>query len=501
VGWTCEDEPSRCTGCGDGKVQQNEQCDDGNRLEMDGCDPRCNQEPGWICSNGEPTRCTRCGDGGLSGNEGCDDGNTWNDDGCSVNCVVEPGWSCSLTDYSECIRIPPTPRIDGERSAGHEDILFTWSRSATVHQYVYTFDGGEEQWLEGSAEAVRLNAVAGAHIFTLLACNLYGDCSPETSFATTVEYFGAGAFADHDGEIPMTPVGHRFATVCADGCTFATTVAEDRAAWVEAEPVGRDRCHNGQPVWFVGETLPEVDPFVAPYLRHVAPASGALLPDADVVLLVPSHPQLWTWLDAGHIVAVDASGVLGRALTEHVTFIRSAVVRGNDVLAHIDGEMRARKHLGTLVDEARTGSLVLEGGATVGLFADNAAGVLIDTVSTFQSDGVLASKGADGGFALELDDGVLSFVLRTDSEVIAVTSDSCDFAGDIAVDSAYWVVASGGNGQRQRLFINGQCAADQAAVGVLRENSRTLLVGGEPGEGAPARTLDATLRHFIVHAL
>ncbi|MFO7639409.1 MAG: DUF4215 domain-containing protein, partial [bacterium] len=53
--------------CGDGVREGDEECDDGNRLPGDGCDPSCRFE---------------CGNGRLDPNEECDDGNRLPGDGC-----------------------------------------------------------------------------------------------------------------------------------------------------------------------------------------------------------------------------------------------------------------------------------------------------------------------------------------------------------------------------------------------------------------------------------
>ena len=61
--------------CGDGILYAGvEECDDGNQKPGDGCDPDCKQET------------TLCGNGILEGDEACDDGNDDNDDDC-VDCL------------------------------------------------------------------------------------------------------------------------------------------------------------------------------------------------------------------------------------------------------------------------------------------------------------------------------------------------------------------------------------------------------------------------------
>ncbi|MBI1818052.1 MAG: DUF4215 domain-containing protein [Deltaproteobacteria bacterium] len=90
-------------GCGNGVRAGNEECDDGNRIDGDGCDanctlPRCgngrvvppeqcddgNSNPADGCTND----CTVCGDGIVSGSEQCDDGNRNDFDGCTNACTA-----------------------------------------------------------------------------------------------------------------------------------------------------------------------------------------------------------------------------------------------------------------------------------------------------------------------------------------------------------------------------------------------------------------------------
>ncbi|HEY3494385.1 MAG TPA: DUF4215 domain-containing protein, partial [Polyangiaceae bacterium] len=83
--------------CGDGFVGPTDGCDDGNTNSGDGCTTDCAAvEPGWQCRiPGRP--CTPlCGDGVQTGTEQCDDANAMNGDGCSSTCVVEPGSSCTM---------------------------------------------------------------------------------------------------------------------------------------------------------------------------------------------------------------------------------------------------------------------------------------------------------------------------------------------------------------------------------------------------------------------
>jgi len=143
--------------CGNGQLDPNETCDDGNNSGGDGCSASCRKEPGYdcptpgqacvkaVCGNGkvesgeacdlgsknglfygDGTGCSKtctkeplcrdgsgknracdaiCGDGNLDSSEACDDGNTLDGDGCSSTCTVENGYSCStqtMQDSSPC---------------------------------------------------------------------------------------------------------------------------------------------------------------------------------------------------------------------------------------------------------------------------------------------------------------------------------------------------------------------------------------------------------------
>ena len=77
---TCRFDFSNCT-CGDGKVTRElgEQCDDGNNLDGDGCSRKCQVEQ---------TSQAVCGNGKVEGNEACDEGvNNGKAGYCSTECT------------------------------------------------------------------------------------------------------------------------------------------------------------------------------------------------------------------------------------------------------------------------------------------------------------------------------------------------------------------------------------------------------------------------------
>lgn len=86
---TCEELDT----CGDGVIDPEEDCDDGNATIMDGCSG-CRVDPLYTCV-GQPSECHTCGDGFRNADEQCDDGELLdqNSPGCE-NCVIQDGWEC-----------------------------------------------------------------------------------------------------------------------------------------------------------------------------------------------------------------------------------------------------------------------------------------------------------------------------------------------------------------------------------------------------------------------
>jgi cysteine-rich repeat protein len=117
--------------CGDGFLQADEECDDGNQDDTDSCDSECflvdlcgNEvvDDGEECDigqqNADDGECTSlcqnaaCGDGFIQlGKEDCDDSNTNNNDGCSSECFFECG-NGELNSGEQC--------DDGNRQDGDD---------------------------------------------------------------------------------------------------------------------------------------------------------------------------------------------------------------------------------------------------------------------------------------------------------------------------------------------------------------------------------------------
>jgi cysteine-rich repeat protein len=85
--------------CGDGTIDSGEACD-GTELNSQTCQSQGFVGGGLSCDNNcefDTSDCLSqvCGNGQIENTEQCDDSNTNNGDGCSSSCAIETGYSCS----------------------------------------------------------------------------------------------------------------------------------------------------------------------------------------------------------------------------------------------------------------------------------------------------------------------------------------------------------------------------------------------------------------------
>ncbi|MFH2005549.1 MAG: DUF4215 domain-containing protein [bacterium] len=88
----CGDDGASGADCGNGVLEGDEECDDGNNLNGDGCTGFCLLEGGPVCGNGI-----------IEGTEACDDGNSTPGDGCAADCTLEvaPGCGNGVVEVNE----------------------------------------------------------------------------------------------------------------------------------------------------------------------------------------------------------------------------------------------------------------------------------------------------------------------------------------------------------------------------------------------------------------
>jgi cysteine-rich repeat protein len=87
---TCNEVLDVCSVCGNGAVEEQEQCDDGNTVGSDGCSSGCTVEPGYECPQPGQLCQLLCGNGQLDAGEQCDQGPEQAGDGCTACACDKP---------------------------------------------------------------------------------------------------------------------------------------------------------------------------------------------------------------------------------------------------------------------------------------------------------------------------------------------------------------------------------------------------------------------------
>jgi cysteine-rich repeat protein len=177
-----------CGACGDGIVDLDEECDDGNQQDGDGCSSECTLEecgngvldPGEECDDNNEVDCDgcsssckleECGNGRLECDEECDDGNVVNGDGCSSVCEFEGG-TCSPAFYLECgeedrwatTNFGATDAIDNYSCVG-------WNE--TGPEYTYNF----ESPVTGEVTVTLSDLDSGVDLDVFVLSDDNGDCN------------------------------------------------------------------------------------------------------------------------------------------------------------------------------------------------------------------------------------------------------------------------------------------------------------------------------------
>lgn len=206
--------------CGDGIVNLNEVCDDGNSVAGDGCSGKCAVEPGFACPMpGMPCVSTAvCGDGRLGGPETCDDQNTTSNDGCSKTCTLEKGWACPTVGIA-CVAarcgdgfIAGLEECDDSNSASNDGCS-----STCVIEDGWACDGGcvktvcGNGTIEGTEQCDDKNHNLGD------GCDVFCHAEPKCTNGTCVAVCGDGVHATSEA----CDDGN---TRAGDGCSATCTI-------------------------------------------------------------------------------------------------------------------------------------------------------------------------------------------------------------------------------------------------------------------------------------
>jgi cysteine-rich repeat protein len=148
------------TGCGDGVLGPGEECDDGNTMSGDGCDPACRVEPCYSCA-GQPSVCSPLPDGSA-----CDDGlfcngtDTCSAGLCSIHTGIDPcagGAECNNVCNEAakgCAAVAGTPCTDDGNACTSDQCDGTGSCTHPNDDFAPCDDGvfcnGPDECFDGS---------------------------------------------------------------------------------------------------------------------------------------------------------------------------------------------------------------------------------------------------------------------------------------------------------------------------------------------------------------
>lgn len=150
--------------------------------------------------------------GAMAGNghdSGLDDSGIPFADPCAVPPDARP---------AQCMSIPAAPIVDGEPSAGHVDVRWTWSMPSATSTFQVRVDGGPVVEVDGGTTRWEQTFASGSNTLEVRACNAAG-CSTYTSFSTTVEVLGhmpAPWLGVAKADFARSPLGHVAPLACRD---------------------------------------------------------------------------------------------------------------------------------------------------------------------------------------------------------------------------------------------------------------------------------------------
>lgn len=160
---------------------------------------------------------TQAGEGGGSGADPC------------AACAAD-GYECDGTSCLAAPDAPAAPLVDGEASAGHLDLLWSWATVPGAERYEVRLDG--DSWIDvGGSVTFATEVEWGSHSIEVRACA--ESCSLPSRFDTRVERFGpvTGPWAGLRRALPRSPLGRPVAIGChscsvaADGSTLTDGLA------------------------------------------------------------------------------------------------------------------------------------------------------------------------------------------------------------------------------------------------------------------------------------
>jgi cysteine-rich repeat protein len=212
--------------CGDGILDFNEVCDDGNAVSGDGCRGDCQGNE-------------ICGDGKLdaSNGESCDDGNTINADCCDNNC--QAGAGCEIEPNNTAAQAlssqgssSPDVNITAALSPVADIDFFSFTVDATVDLRIETFSGVGNVCV-GIDTEIQLQNAAGVLLAAdddggISTCSLLNpNIDPEVTRLAPGSYLLRVNEFNNNNVIPFYRATITITALCGDGTTEGSEVCDD----------------------------------------------------------------------------------------------------------------------------------------------------------------------------------------------------------------------------------------------------------------------------------
>lgn len=186
---------------------------------------------------------------------------------------------------------PDAPHVEGEASAGHLDVSWTWNVPARATSFRFSINAGAEQAVPSTTTGYTLQRPSpGTVTLSIRACSDTGACSVATTFTTVVEFLGGDKLPPWNTvarALPVTPLGKSVGVACHN-CYAGPGNAVLSSADVEAKVNGA----LGH-----GADLVELD---------VVEIGGVIHASHDVVAAADGRPTLQQVLDNPVLSASDA---------------------------------------------------------------------------------------------------------------------------------------------------------------------------------------------------
>jgi len=159
--------------CGNGVVEPDETCDDGNATSGDGCDANC--------------KTTGCGSGIVTAGESCDDGNTADGDCCSSTCTADPAGTACADDGDVC----SNDACDGSGACAHPHApapVCTAPAAPGKSSLQVTANNGRAKWKSAGGTATMASELGDPTTTTSYTLCLYDHAAgvPELERSSTV---------------------------------------------------------------------------------------------------------------------------------------------------------------------------------------------------------------------------------------------------------------------------------------------------------------------------